>query len=131
HLVELLDADTMLAGDRAADLDAALQDLGAKRFGASDGLRVAIVEQDERMKIAIAGVKDIGATQMILAFEHLNGPQHLAESLARDGAIHAIVRGRNTACGRERILATGPETQSLRFAVRDLDTRGACRAQHS
>src|SRR5678815_2206937 len=105
----------MLAGNGASHLDAALEDFCAKSFGASNRLRVAIVEQDQRMKVAVAGVKNIGTTQRVLAFERLNGPKHFAESLARNGPIHAVVRGRGpSGCGKG-VLATGPETQALGF----------------
>src|SRR5690349_15157002 len=47
HLRQLLDAHAVLAGDRAADLDAELEDLGAERFR-SDALRFDVgVVQDE------------------------------------------------------------------------------------
>jgi hypothetical protein len=48
HGVQLLDADAVLAGDRAADLDAQVEDVGAEGFGALHLAGLVGVEQDER-----------------------------------------------------------------------------------
>ncbi len=54
HQVALLDADTVLAGQHAADFDAEPQDVGAEFLGALDlAGRVGVVE-DQRVEIAVA-----------------------------------------------------------------------------
>ena len=60
HQVALLDADPVLAGQDAADLDAEPQDVGAKRLGALDLAGLVGVVQDQRVQIAVAGMKHIG-----------------------------------------------------------------------
>ncbi len=66
HQVALLDADAMLAGEHAADLDAKPQNVGAEFFGALEFVRIVRIEEDERMQIAVAGMKDIGDAQAVL-----------------------------------------------------------------
>src|SRR6478672_957670 len=53
HQIALLDADAVLAGQDAADLDAKFQDVGAELLGALElALLVGVVE-DERMQVAV------------------------------------------------------------------------------
>ena len=59
HQVALLDADPVLAGQHAADLDAEPQDVGAKGLGALDLAGLVGVVKNQRMKIAVAGMKDV------------------------------------------------------------------------
>src|SRR5471032_2090791 len=49
HEVALLDADAMLAGEDAADLDAHPQDVGAERLGAFELARLVGVVENERV----------------------------------------------------------------------------------
>src|SRR5262249_158885 len=56
HQVALLDADAVLAGEHAADLDAQPQDVGAERLGAVELARLVGIVEDERMQVAVAGV---------------------------------------------------------------------------
>ena len=57
--VDLLDADAVLAGDRAAHVDAQLEDLGAEVLGALELAAVVRVEQDQRMQVAVARVEHV------------------------------------------------------------------------
>src|SRR5438105_3567140 len=66
HQVALLDADAVLAGQHAADLDAELQNVRAEFFGALELTRLVGVVEDERMQIAVAGVEDIGDAQLVV-----------------------------------------------------------------
>ncbi len=59
HQVPLLDADTMLARETAAHLDAEPQDLGACFFGFGSLLRLVGVIHDQGMQVAIAGMEDV------------------------------------------------------------------------
>ena len=60
HQVALLDADAVLAGEAAADLDAELQDLGAGFLGLLQLARLVDVEEDQRVQVAVAGMEDVG-----------------------------------------------------------------------
>src|SRR5262245_6131819 len=59
HEVELFEADAVLAGDAAAAGDALQQDFLASRQDALDFLRVPLVEEEDRVQVAVAGVEYI------------------------------------------------------------------------
>jgi hypothetical protein len=63
HPVDFLDADAMLAGDRAADLDAQLENRRTESLGALGDAGLVGVEQDQRVQIAVAGVENIETAQ--------------------------------------------------------------------
>ena len=65
HQVALLDADAMLAGENAPDLDAELENFGAELFGLLQLTRDIGIIENERMQIAIAGMKHVGDAQPI------------------------------------------------------------------
>ena len=79
HVALLVDADAVLAGDRAAGLDARDDDLAGQLLGALGlALGVAVVA-DERVQVAVAGVEDVGHAQAVLARELVDAVEHLAE----------------------------------------------------
>src|SRR5438067_1742052 len=59
HEIALLDADTVLAGQYAADLHAELQNVGAEGLGAFELAGLIGVVEDQRMEVAIARMEDI------------------------------------------------------------------------
>src|SRR5437899_727681 len=59
HGFHLFHADTVLARDRAAYTDAIFQYLLSGSEGAFGLLAVARIEQDQRMQVAVAGMKDV------------------------------------------------------------------------
>ena len=61
HQVALFHADAMFAAEDAAHRDAEPQDFGAERFRPLQLARLHHIINDERMQIAVAGVKDIAA----------------------------------------------------------------------
>ena len=120
----------MLAGDGAAHLDALLQHLARELLGAVQLVGVVGVEQDERMQVAVAGVEHVRAAQAVFALHGGDEGQHLAQALARNGAVHAVVVGRDAADRGKRRLAAGPETQALGFVARHRHARGAGALEH-
>src|SRR5450759_1734395 len=115
HIVDLLDADTVLAGDGTADLDRKLEDLATERFRAFEfAWRVGVVE-DHRVQIAVAGMKHVGATQPVLFFHFGDAAQHLADALARNRAVHAVIVGRDASDRGKRGLASGPESEPVSY----------------
>ena len=58
---QLLDADAVLAGHRAADLDAELEDAVAELDRLLRLAGLVRVEEDQRMQVAVAGVEHVGA----------------------------------------------------------------------
>src|SRR5690606_27853179 len=59
HLIDLLYAHAMLAGNGPAHLYTELQDGSAEFLGALDLVGLVRIEHDERVQIAVAGMKDI------------------------------------------------------------------------
>src|SRR5437660_12802273 len=63
HPGQLFDTYAVLAGDRASDFDAKLEDRRPECLGARDlAFRVRIVE-DERVQVAVAVMANVGAAQ--------------------------------------------------------------------
>ena len=67
HQIPLFDANAMLPGQAAAELDAKLQNLGAAQFGAFELGTVVGVIENERMEITVAGVEDIDHAEAVTA----------------------------------------------------------------
>src|SRR5262249_49608050 len=109
HQIALLDADAVLAGEYAPDLDAEFEDLRSERLGPLQLARRIGVVENQRMQVAIAGVKYIGYPQAVSSRHLLHPVQHLGQASARDGAVHAVVVGRNAADGWKGSLASRPE----------------------
>src|SRR5215204_1245848 len=105
HVLLLVDADAVLAGDRAARLQARVEDPAGELLGALGLALVAAVEADERMEVAVAGVEDVGDDHPVLLRQRVDRLQHLGQLGARDHAVlHEVVR-RHPAHRRERGLA--------------------------
>src|SRR5580698_5234814 len=71
HEFILLHADAMLSRDRAAGVDAIFQNLLARGFGALEFARHVVVEEDDRVQVAIARVENIADLEVVL-FRHLS-----------------------------------------------------------
>jgi hypothetical protein len=110
---ELLDANAVLAGDRAAHLDAQLENAAGQRLGAREGSRLAAIKQDEWMEIAIAGVKDVCDAQPGLVRHFANTAEGLTELAARHHAVLHDEVGRKPAHGAESALAALPDSQAF------------------
>jgi hypothetical protein len=120
HQVPLLGADAVLAGQHATHLDAQAQDVGAEGLRLLQVARHVGVEQDERVQVAVAGVEDIGDRQAV-GFAHVaHGAQNAGKLAAGNGAVHAVVVGRQAADGGESGLAPGPEAQAFVLVPADL-----------
>ena len=60
HVLRLVHADAVLAGDRAAVLDAEVEDGAADALGRLAGTLDLVVEEHQRVQVAVAGVEDVG-----------------------------------------------------------------------
>ncbi len=118
----------MLASEHAAHLHAKPENICAKLFSSLEFVRLVRVIENERMKVAIAGVehigngKPVGLRQFPHAFEDLRQPP------TRDRAVHAIIVGRDATDCREGRLAPGPEQKPLLFGARGAASHGAAGA---
>src|SRR4051812_21046974 len=79
HEVALLDADAVLAGEAAADLDAELQDVVARPLGLFHLARLVDVEQDQRVQVAVAGVEHVGHAEPLRAADLVDALQHMRQ----------------------------------------------------
>ena len=84
-----------------------------ERLGAFERAGFAAVEKNERMQIAVAGVKDIRATQPSFARHLADAAQRFAEPAARhDAVLHDEIR-RQAADRAEGALAAFPNRDAL------------------
>ena len=67
HRVALLQADAVLAGQHAPGVDARAEDLVARGLHARPDPRLAGVERDQRVEVAVAGVEDVHHREPLLA----------------------------------------------------------------
>ena len=67
HQVALFHADAVLAGQHAADPHAGAQNVGAERLRLLQVARSVGIVEDQRMQIAVAGVKDVGSSAARIA----------------------------------------------------------------
>ena len=87
HEIQLLDADAVLAGDAAAAGDALVQDFRARFQHAPHLIRIALVEQDHRMDVAVAGVEDVADPQIVLLFDLAHPVEHVRQFRPWDDAV--------------------------------------------
>ena len=64
------------------------------------------------MQIAVAGVEHIGGAQAVARLHLLHAQEHVADPLARDRAVHAVIVRRETSDGRERGLPAQNRSRS-------------------
>ena len=105
----------MLAGEDAAYLDAKAQNVGAEGFRLFELTRLGLIEHDQRMQIAVAGMKDVAAAQAIMLRKPGHAFQHFGQLLARNGAVHADHVGLDAAHGGEGGFAARPHAGALRL----------------
>src|SRR5258708_30536298 len=109
HQVALLDADAMFTGKDAAEFDTDPQDIVAEGFGPFHLTGLVGIIQDQRMQIAVAGMKHVGDAQIVLSREVADSRQGLRQFAARDSAVHAEIIRRDTPDSGKGRLAPGPE----------------------
>ena len=113
HLAQLLDAHAVLAGDRAADLDADLEDAAAELLRALELAGLARVVEDARMDVAVARVEDVRDHHAVLLRERVGAIEHVGKAAARDRSIHRVVVGKHRRQRGKRALARFPQPFAL------------------
>src|SRR5258708_6202735 len=119
HQVALLDADAMFAGQDAAELDAAAQDVGAEGLSPLHLAGLVGIVEDQGLQIAVAGMKHVGDAELIFFRKLADARQGLLQRAARNGALHAEIVRRNPPDRRKRRLAAGPEQVALGLRIRN------------
>src|SRR5262249_2543188 len=66
HKIALFNADAVLAGQYTADFDAEPQDIRAKGLGALDFVGLVGIVKNERVEVAVAGVKDVRQAKTVV-----------------------------------------------------------------
>src|SRR5205814_9250258 len=90
HVIELVGADAVLAGDAPAGRDAGRHDLLAGQVDPADDVGITPVERDVGVQVAIAGVEDIADAQPV-AIPDLGDTVH---DLGQRGAgDHGVLHG--------------------------------------
>src|SRR5580693_2301021 len=125
HVLGLVGADPVLAGDRAAVGDAQVENGAGHLLGGLLRARYGVVEQNQRVQVAVAGVEHVRdpdpgrGGQLRDPVEHLGqrGPRHHA-------VLHDVGRA-DPAHRGERGLAPGPDRRALGRVVRRPDLVGA------
>ena len=115
HEFVFFHADAVFAGERAAHGDAVPHDFAARRDHARELRAIALVEQDQRMKVAVAGMKNIADLQIVFAADFLDAPQSFRQARARNHAVLHVIHRRNAAQRAEGILPALP--QQIAFLV--------------
>ncbi|MNF32012.1 hypothetical protein D3C84_127870 [compost metagenome] len=91
HLVDLLAAHAVLAGDTAADLHAQFENLAAQGFGTLQLTGLVGIEQDQRVHVAIAGMEHVGHAQAVFGGQRADGLEHPRQRAAGNRAVHAVI----------------------------------------
>ena len=102
----------MLAGEAAAELDAHFENGRARFLGFDPLLIVVDVVEDQRMHVAVAGVKDIGDPKPERGANLAGALKRLRQLAGRHRAVHADIIG-DPAGRPERRLAPFPDLGAL------------------
>ena len=89
HVVLLVGADAVLAGDRAAGLDAVGEDLARDLLGQRRLPGNPLVVADQRVQVAVAGVEDVADAA---------GPTRSPSARIRPSTSGSFVRGTTPSC---------------------------------
>ena len=100
-------------------VDARPQDRVAGVVDPLPDARLAGVEHDQRVQVAVAGVEDVHHREPLLAGDRVDLAQHVDELRARHDRVVQVVVGRDAGDRAERRLAALPEQRPLRLVGRD------------
>src|SRR5918994_1814363 len=128
HRACLVHADAVLAGERAAGVEARVENRLCELPRLVRLARLGVVE-DERVEVAVARVEDVADAQSVLVREILDAAQHLGEARAWNDAVLHVVVGRDASHRRERRLAPLSEERSVGVGRRRPDLER--RAEHA
>src|SRR5262249_7224041 len=109
HEGDFFYADTMFAGHAATAGDALLEDFAAGGQDAFDLRRVALVEEQNRMDIAVAGVKDVDDLDIVLAANFHDPAEDMRQFSARHDAVLSAIARTYAADRAECLFAAFPQ----------------------
>lgn len=117
HEADFFDADAVFAGDAAAGGEAFVEDFIAGVENAADLLGVAFVEEQNRMNVAIAGVKNIDNANIVSLANFDDFLEDVRQLSARDDAVLGAIARAEAADGAEGLLPTFPELEAFFFVA--------------
>src|SRR5215208_8110654 len=115
----------MLASDRPTRSNANLHQLAPRLFNAQDLFRKPGIKTDQRMQVAVTGVKDVSDSQFISCGDFVSSTEHFGKTGTRNDCILDHRVGRDTSDGAKRTFARSPEFLSLSFIARVAATASA------
>ena len=111
----------MLAGNRAAGTHAGLHDLATCLAHVHQIVAAAQIKTDQRMQIAVAGVKNVCELQVVFRADAISFGEHLGQARARHYGVLNHDVGRQPADGAERAFARRPKFLSFVLIGRAAD----------
>ena len=114
----------MLAADAATHCQTFLQDGGAQLLHPRLRLRLTGVVENQGVKVAVAGVKDIGDGKSVILAQAFDGGQHGRQAAAGNNAILDVIGGSDLSHGGEGRLAPFPEHRALRGVLSKAQAAG-------
>jgi hypothetical protein len=127
HELGLFHADTVLAGERAADFDAVTDDFGGGLHGAFELRGVARIVQNDGVQIAVPGMKNVADLKAELRANLLDAAESLRKFRTRDDAIEDVIAGSEAAERAEGVLAAFPKEFTFGIVTSDADFAGVVR----
>ena len=98
----------MFAGERAPHFEAGGQDILRAGQGAIGTIRGVRVKQDERVDIAVAGVRDVGHFQFVGPGDAVDRLQNVSQTAAGHDTVVGVVGRRYFAHGARDMLPPEP-----------------------
>jgi hypothetical protein len=121
HVPGLVHADAVLAGDRAAMLQAGVQDRAGDLLGRLGLAGHLVVVEHQRVEVPVARVEDVRDANPGLSRQRGDPGQHRAERRPRHHPVLDDVRRADPAHRGERRLAPGPDARPFGRVVGRLD----------
>ena len=125
HEANFFQADAVLAGDTAPAVETFLEDFATGREHAPDFIRVAFIEKQDRVKVTVAGVKDVDDADVVFRADRADPREDVGKLSARDDAILRAIAGAEAADRAEGLLAGFPELQPFFGVFGEADFAGA------
>ncbi len=121
HVRLLLDADAVLAGQHPAGVERRGDDLRSRGVHPFEHARLAPVEQQQRMQVAVAGVEHVHHDQVVTVGDLVDLLEHVGELRpGHDGVVEVVV-GRDLGDRPEGRLAALPEQLPLGIGTGEAD----------
>ena len=114
----------MFSRHAASQIDAAIEDVFTGQHHALNLFLITFVKQQDRMNIAIAGVKHVDDADVVLLFGLLDEFKDFGKSGSRHDAVLGTAAGRQSADGSKGLFTTFPEKRAFFLGTRPLDFAG-------